>query len=196
MASKTSIFNRALRILGGRSVQSPDENLPDAIRMNEAWDDCVDEVLRAHPWSHAMQWASLAKLATPPPFGFAYAYELPSACLRMVDIRTDGDLTREGQPFEIVGSAVYTNATPALARFVVRTDSTSLWPSDFCGVLALRLAVETASALAKDGGKLAPVLLQRYQLALDAAKLTDAACMREVDANREADNPFLKARFG
>lgn len=194
MPSMVGIMNKALRLIGQTEITSPEQQTPAAVRCSAAWRDVVDEVLREHPWTHATVWASLSKSDTPPPFGFTNAYMLPPDCVRVIDVRADGDLSRQGLPFNGVRGAVYTDASPCFVRYVARDNDPTYWPPDFCEAVASKLAAEVALPLARDGGAMMRAMLDRYQWALDAARLNDAATNRDVERDEAAECCFIKAR--
>ncbi len=194
MPSIVGIMNKALRLIGQTEIASPEQQTPSAVRCSAAWRDVVDEVLRAHPWAHATVWAALSKSDTPPPFGFAHAYVLPADCVRVIDVRADGNLARQGLPFEVVRGNIYTDAAPCNTRYVARDADPTFWPPDFCDAVAAKLAAEVALPLARDGGAMMRAMLDRYQWVVDAARLNDAATSREVELDEGAECCFIKAR--
>lgn len=194
MPSQVAIINKALRMIGQSEILSLSDGSASAARCDRAWSIIVDEVLRMHPWSHAMEWASLARLTTSPPFGFQYAYALPSNCVRIVDIRSHGDLRRMPLHFEVVGTSIYTDAKPALARYVVRDSNYEFWPADFCEAIACKLAADISIPLSRDGGQIMKVMLERYQTALDLARLHDTVCRYEPELDDASECAFITAR--
>ncbi|MFI3271239.1 MAG: hypothetical protein R3Y11_03910 [Pseudomonadota bacterium] len=194
MPTQISIVNKALRMIGQSEISSLGDGTAAAARCDRAWSTVLDEVLRMHPWSHAMEWASLARLTTSPAFGFHYAYAMPSNCIRIVDVRSHGDLHRQGLPFEIVGTHVYTDAKPCLARYVVRNADYDYWPSDFCEALSCKLAADIAIPLARDGGQIMKAMMERYQMALDYARLHDTACRYGPEIDEASECSFITAR--
>ena len=169
MPSIVGIMNKALRLIGQTEIASPEQQTPSAVRCSAAWRDVVDEVLRAHPWAHATVW-------------------------RVIDVRADGNLARQGLPFEVVRGSIYTDAAPCNTRYVARDADPTFWPPDFCDAVAAKLAAEVALPLARDGGAMMRAMLDRYQWVVDAARLNDAATSREVELDEGAECCFIKAR--
>ncbi len=194
MPSKISIINKALRMIGQSELNSLSDSTAAAARCDSAWASVLDEVLRAHPWSHFTTWASLAPLSSAPVFGFRYAYALPSTCIRIIDVRSHGDLHQAALPFELVGTSIYTDAKPALARYVARNADSTYWPADFCEALSCKLAADIAMPLARDGGQIMQAMFERYQRALDYARLTDAACSYTPELDEASQCAFIMAR--
>lgn len=84
MASVVSIANRALQINGATRIVSLADNSKSARAINTAYDPLRQKELRNHTWSFAVKRVSLAASATPPVFGRANAYPLPSDYLRIL----------------------------------------------------------------------------------------------------------------
>lgn len=83
-ASVVGICNRALQKLGAARITSLSEDSVNARACNTAWEACRLAELRKHPWSCAIQRASLAADATAPDWGRANAFTLPSDYIRLV----------------------------------------------------------------------------------------------------------------
>lgn len=194
MSSLLTIANKALRKLGVAEINSLTQQGRAADRCNSAVVNIVKEVLREHPWSHAVVWTTLPLLSETPTFGYTYAYQLPVEALKLVDVRDDTDLRAKLIDFaQVRGKKVYTDASPCYARYVVYVEADLAQAApDFIEACAWRLAEEVASPLAKTD--LMSGMHQGYMLALDRARLNDTAGQREreVDPNRQCT--FLSAR--
>lgn len=193
MPSRVSIMNRALRRVNAPQIASPDESGASARQCSMAWGDTLEAVLADHEWSHAVRWMPLAKLATPPPFGFACAYRLPTECLRLIDVRAIPDLRAPAARHELVGREVYTDASPCLARIVVLHDTPDEWPGHFSSAFVARLASEIASTLAQSSD-MGVKLYREYLQVLDTSRLTDASQSNPQPEDEAGACDFLKAR--
>lgn len=84
MTNKLAIINRALGLIGERSITNPDApETPAGKHMVSIFDQCRREVLRRVPWNFAEVWKATDKTTTPD-FGYADAYVLPSDFLRLL----------------------------------------------------------------------------------------------------------------
>ncbi len=199
MRTTLYIINAALRKMGGRRVMALTEDYEPLRLALDALPDVVDLVLRDHAWSHAMRFITLAHSAVKPAFGYLYTYTLPQDCVRLVDIRAeaspDAPLAHYSLTGNQTGQLVCTNAKPAYARYVARVDDVALWPQDFAEAVSCRLAAEIAVLGAQDS-RLPTTLLQMYTLALDTARLNDAAASHEKTTRSDAAHAcdFLLAR--
>ncbi|EGY23967.1 hypothetical protein DA2_3801 [Desulfovibrio sp. A2] len=193
MPSRVTIMNRALRRVNAPQIASPDESSASARQCSMAWGDTLEGVLADHEWSHAVRWMTLAKLATPPPFGFRWAYRLPTECQRLIDVRATPDLRLPAARHELVGREVYTDASPCLARVVVLHDTPEEWPSHFCTAFVVRLASEIAPTLAQSAD-MGIKLYREYLQVLDTSRLTDVSQSNPEPEDEAGACDFLKAR--
>jgi len=186
MSTFLNIANISLCELGLREIATLTQGGRAADRCAEHVEAAVKEVLCAHAWSHATVWDTLAVLETAPPFGYSYAYQAPTECYRVIDVRSESDLKAPRINFEQVrGKKIYTDASPCYVRYVVHAEADLLLASpEFCLACAYKLAARLCVPLSKsdDQGKMKSL----YREALDVAKLGDTATMneRQQDPNR------------
>lgn len=83
MTSDTDICNIALDILGADPITSLEDDGKSGRLCKRNFALVRDAVLRAYPWNCARERTTLPALATAPAFGFAFAYQQPSDCLRV-----------------------------------------------------------------------------------------------------------------
>ena len=90
------ICNLSLDFLKQRPIVSITTPVTDTEKILSRWYDIERQgALRSHPWKFATLRTTLTpNPATPPPFGYAYAFDLPNNYIRMVSIGDDylGDL--------------------------------------------------------------------------------------------------------
>jgi hypothetical protein len=75
--SETSIANQALRLIGEAPILSMDDDLEPARVCKTLYPDTRDTLLASTPWHFATWRVWLARLATPPAFGWSAAFQLP-----------------------------------------------------------------------------------------------------------------------
>ncbi len=194
MSSLLTVSNKALTLIGVNEINSLTQQGKAADKCNSRVRDVVKEVLRAHAWSHATEWVSLPLLLADPPFGYEYAYQAPSECEKVFDVRADSDLKAPRIDFEMVrGKIIYTDASPCYARYVVNVEADlAKAPSDFIKTCAYGLAAEIAIPLAKVD--LQPAMANGYIYWLDIAMQNDTAAGRERKTDENRDCTFLKER--
>lgn len=163
MASKVQIANRALGKVGAKIVVSLDDTtVKEARTVNAAFDIVRDAAIRAHNWSFAMERASLSALTDTPAWGYNYLYQLPTDCLRVVQVNdawvavglTDYIGGPDAEPYKITGRRIETDyAAPLKLRYLKRIEDTSQWDACFVEYFACRLAYEMCETLTQSNTK-------------------------------------------
>lgn len=173
MATKVSICNAALVKVGQTRITSLTDDVNAAGTLSAIYDDKRDAELAAAPWSFAIVRAELPASTTVPAFGRAYAYPMPTDCLRLVQVGDDYtwyDPTNGGI-FEYEGGAVLTDqASPLQVRYIQRVTNEGLFPPLFAEALACRLAAEICETLTQDAGKRDRAWAERKMALRDAVR--------------------------
>lgn len=168
VSSIVELWNLALISIGAEIVEDPNDTASTPTRCRVLWPTVRDAVLRAHPWNCALKRdGGLAALAAPS-FGFSYAYQLPTDCLRVWSLNDDPLCFDAAQRFRVEGRSLLTNETVAQIAYVWRLEDVSLYDALLVDALAARLAAELAYAVTASG----PVRQQAWQLY--GAKLREA----------------------
>lgn len=163
MASKVSIVNGGLRLLGSNRITSFAEDSEGAILANEFYDDIRDRVLRAHPWNFAVKRTSLPALAATPAWEFTYAYNVPADSLRMLEIegqdfwhsKQSGD-TITGLGWRLESGQILTDKEPPLnIRYIRQETDPNQYDANFISALEARIALEFAEKLTGTSAKVA-----------------------------------------
>lgn len=185
MNSEVSICNKGLRYLGGEEILSLMQETRSARLCKQYYSEVRDEVLEEHHWNFATRYGLLARLQEAPPFGFAYAYQMPVDCLRIRRLR-------DKSAFEVVeGRKLYTDSPSAEAIMTVRTTNPAVFPALFAEVLARKLAAELAVPL-MNSSRLEQSMLTKYVNSLERAKAMDAS---EGESDFEEHNAWVQARL-
>lgn len=152
MASKVSIYNNALILIGQKTLTDTTDDSATARDCNVIYDQVLDEELAAGPekgWRFARTRASISVDATAPAFEFDYRFAVPNDCLRPVEVQVDGlgltDWIREGD-------YILTNEEDSEIDmvYVKRVTETGKFPPHFVKVLYYSLAVALAERTTKD----------------------------------------------
>lgn len=173
MASKTDICNLALIRLGSLPIVSIDDGSKRANALKAIWDQVRDQVLRDHPWNFAIRRATLARLTEAPAFGYAYAYQIPAGCLRVLGMVYDENNIDPTLEYKVEVGLLLTDEETALIKYIHRETDVGLYDANCCSAIAARLAADlaynlTASAAMKEQ------MLKEYERELAAAKAVDA----------------------
>jgi hypothetical protein len=152
MASEVEICNRALQKLGAHRIVSLTENSVNARACNVAYVPCRDALLRSHPWSFAISTASLAADATPPDFGPANAFQLPSDFIRLLSDYAEWVLNSDDHIIQ--GQKIFSNDDdPLEIRYVSRVTDPNLMDPLFRECLSAKLALELCEELTQSNAK-------------------------------------------
>lgn len=170
MSSKVSIANLALTILGADRITSLEDNLENARRITAIYDQCLEDVLRAHPWNFALVRQGLARLTTTPAFGYDYEYQLPGDCLRVIEVNDGTNIITD---FKIEGRKLLTDNTEVKIKYIGNITDPNQYTSQFIFVFSSRLASEIAYAITNNKAT-AELLFNLYATRLQIAKETDA----------------------
>lgn len=189
MASQVEIANRALTKIGEQRILSLSDDVEAARSVDSLWDIVRDAELRIRKWKFSVSRDSLAALASTPSWGFEYEYQLPSDCLRVLqvnDIYPGVSMTNYRQTDEaewhVEGRKVLTDiGAPLKIRYIARIEDTGQWDAAFTEAFACRLAVELAERLTQSNTK--------RQLAWDEYKQAVSMAVR-ADAIEGAPEPI------
>ena len=170
MASRVSICNLALTILGADRITSLEDNAENARRLTAIYDSTLEDVLRAHPWNFAIARVQLAQLATTPLYEYDYEFQLPGNCLRVLSV-SDG--TNIISDFKVEGRKLLADDTTVQIKYIANITDPNQYTSQFIYVLASRLAAEIAYAVTNNKAT-AEQMFDLYLSRLQTAKETDA----------------------
>ncbi len=204
MASQTAICNRALTKIGASRILSIADDVKAARELNSMWDIVLDAELRRNIWNFAVTRTSLAALSAAPPWGYAYQYQLPVDCIRLLQVGegyyvhnlTDYRSMPE-MPYQVESSTegtkvIATDLTaPLKIRYVKRVTDTQQFDQLFIEALASRLAYETCEAITQSSTKKGEAW-EDYRAALREARLADAI---ENPPEPLADDSWLLSRL-
>ena len=180
MASQVGIVNIALTSLGADRITAMSDNNENARRMTAIYDSVLADVLRVHPWNFAIVRVALSQLTTTPAFGYDYEYQLPTACLRLIEV-SDG--TNVLTDYKVEGRKLLTDYTTIYIKYIATVSDPNQYTSQFIFLLAARLASELAYAITNNKTT-AELATQIYEKKLQTAKETDA---QESDSTNVID---------
>lgn len=181
MASQVEIANRALTKIGGQRITSMSDDVEAARVLTSLWDVVRDAELRCRNWNFSIVRASLAALASEPDWGFDVQYQLPSDCLRVIQVdeyfpgvSLSDYRSSSVAEYQIEGSKILTNLTaPLKIRYISRIEDTGVWDSSFNEVFACRLAIEACERVTQSNTK-RQLAWDEYKQAIKDATRADA----------------------
>lgn len=178
--------NSALQRIGAASITSLSDNSPEARACTVAYDSNRRDELRKHRWNFAIKRVVLAPDTTAPAFDFAYAFSLPTDCLRVLRPATP-DLD-----WQIEGRKILTNDSATLyLRYIADIEDASQWDPSFYNVVAGALAIDIVEKLTQSNQK-KQLCMQAYADDVKMARRVDAFESGPEDA---ADDDWWIARL-
>jgi hypothetical protein len=168
--SSLTICNSALSKLGASRISSLAGTTKAALLCNEQYSKLRDDVLAAHPWNFASTRAELSQNATAPTWGYTYAYDLPSDCLRVLRMEEEDD---QGIPYKVEGRKLLTDASTSNILYIYQVVDTTKFTPLFAEVLAYRIAQDLGYAITQNMN-VAQMMAKLYDDALRKAKSFDA----------------------
>lgn len=178
MASQTEIANRALSKIGASRILDLSDDTKEARAVTAAWNVLRDAELRIRSWNFAMQRTTLPAMEDDPAWGYALQYQLPSDCLRIVQVNdvywAQGLVNYRNSDtsmYKLEGNKILTDVpAPLKLRYIKRVEDTTQWDAAFVEVFACRLAAELCEEITDSTTK--------RQLAWDEYKQAVAAAIK------------------
>jgi hypothetical protein len=204
--SATEICNLAVSHLAiSKEIQDLDtEKSKEAQACRRFYETARDKVLRDYPWPFATVIVTLelvtdfTQQATPPIPEWAFAYRMPSDCLRdrriLSGLRTDDRQSRVS--YRIVpdgqGLLIYTNMQNAQLEYTQRVTEVGRFMPDFTMALSFLLAAYIAPRVTSvDQVELRKNTYLMYQVELINARANAA---NEEQPDEEPDSEFVRER--
>jgi len=162
MASNGEMANSALTKLGASRITALTDNVKAAREINAIFELRRDYLLRTHNWSFAMTRASLPALDETPAWGYTTLYQLPTDCLRVVQVNDTwvvpglADYTSgpDSEPYKITGRRIETDiGAPLKLRYIKRVTDPAQFDAAFVEVFASDLADQVCEALTQSNTK-------------------------------------------
>tara|TARA_R110000803_G_scaffold140207_1_gene206785 strand:+ start:297 stop:899 length:603 start_codon:yes stop_codon:yes gene_type:complete len=165
--SVVQIVNNALVKIGANAILTLTEDSEAARAANLIYEQIRDACIRDHVWNFAVNRVELAQNSTAPAFEFSYQYNLPSDCLRVLQME---DM---GMSYKIEGGKLLTDEDTAKILYLARVDDVNLFDSMFVEALSARIAAELAITLA-ESNTLYSNMMEMYKRKLGDARSMDA----------------------
>jgi hypothetical protein len=208
----TAAANLALGRIGvGQAIAALAEQSVQAKTCNRFFDQCRQEVLRAHPWGFAKRTQVLALVAGQTSPGWGYVYQYPQDCMRIHRIGDETGIRMSWvrdrweewvqapqfqYPWELglkddgASQVILTDLAEAWAFFTADVPNTGSWPADFGSVFAWRLAMEIGGPL-QAKRDLVDAAEQRYLAWFSRAA---ASSMNEQRDDARGESPSITCR--
>lgn len=200
MTEKVAIANMALTMLGEAEITSLDDESARARIMKTHYIPARDATLEAHEWSFAIKRFIPAQTATPPEYGPALAYSIPSDILRVIAVERnttgyDPNLaprinSREQIDWVLEGRLILCYEEAIYCRGIRRVEEEGIFSPLFDHALAAKLSFMTAIALTSSA-EIQSNMLNLYSGFISEAKSRDGLQGR---SKRVRNRTLLKSR--
>lgn len=178
MATKLSIWNDALQLLGERNLSSLTESREPRRLLDQVWNNGgVNFCLAQGQWNFATRSSRLTYNASiTPSFGLSRAFTRPTDNLRTIVITSD-EYFRQALKYSDEGAYIYASIDEIYIRYVSSDtaygNDLSLWPMTFSEYVSAYLASKIAHVLTQDK-KERDRIYAYMQAKLSDAKIKDA----------------------
>lgn len=166
MASNVQICNLALLKIGDITITSLTDDTKSARVCNQIFEPIRDAVLREHHWNFAIKREELGLMTSSPAFEYSNQFQLPSDCLKVIEVE-------DHYEHKIEGGKLLTNESSIFLKYIARIEDPNLYDSLFIEALSARLAAELAIAIA-DNNTLHQNMVVLYDEKISMARSLDA----------------------
>jgi len=201
-----AICNHALTYIGAPFISSLSDGTTAANYLTKIYAPTLNELLRAHPWSFATRLVELSEAtgeADEAP-EWAYAYEYPSDCLRILKVYNGDEYGKSPTDYNLAtvtefvvrmdsdadAKIILTNEEDAFAYYIALVEDEDLYDPLFVLALAYALAAKLAVPL-KGDFKMQQAMQYQFAAAEAKAKAMDA---REMTQEISGGNAYSDAR--
>lgn len=186
--SEIQICSNALLLLGAETINSFDDESDRAKLVSNLWDNGRDAVLRSHPWNCAETDVVLSPDVAPPAFGWAYKFQLPGDCLRVLGVGEEGDSVR----YRIKGRKLYMDESELKLTYLYRNVNIPSYDALLVEALTAYMAMTCAYPITKSAST-QKTMADLYAFKLRQARTTDGL---EQPTEDVGDTPFINVRRG
>ena len=165
------IYNKALHIIGERSLASLTENREPRRVLDDIWDsgNMLKYVLEEGLWKFSLRTSKMiADPAITPTFGYPYAFQQPTDFIRVAQVCSDEFFNIPLTSYAFEAGVFYSNIQDGVFLQYVSNDvsyglNAALWPETFKEYLGAWMAARSAARLNKDKEKEAFALLEKIK---------------------------------
>jgi len=149
--SETEIGNLALDLLGNDAIVSLDQEVKSAELLKRNLPLLRDSLLRTYRWNFAKARAVLAPDASAPPFGFQYAFLVPSDFISMVGVfdpeEPEHNYTSGSYAHVVEAGRIHAHLNPLNITYIRQVVDPTAFDPSFTNLLAVKLAQRIAYGL-------------------------------------------------
>ena len=196
MASRLSVYNGALRLLGCGPLQGLGDRREERVKLDEVWnDEFIKVVLAEGQWNFAMRSVSLSySPSLEPDFGLQYAFDRPTDCVRVSYFCSDGSFSSPIENYQPELSYWFSDVDTIYVRYISSDASyggdLGKWPAFFAQFVEAHLACEVRQGITQSQVLLNELEIRRKQR-LDKALSVDAM---EAPTRRLPSGSWVRSR--
>jgi len=184
--SKVDIINSALVKIGAEPILSVDDDSKEAQVSKIRFDFVRQVVLRMHPWNCAIKRTTTSATTSTPDFDFAYQHQLPSDCIRILEVNINDD-----PEYRIEGRNILSDANEIELKYVYDLEDVSLMDSMLAEAIASYLAFDIAYSITQNGN-VRDSMFGLFERVMKSAKTVDG----QEDSRRMLDaSEWVASRF-
>lgn len=187
MATQVSIQSNALLMLGGSTIDSPDQTGDHARLARNLYPSVRDDVLRLHSWNCATKRVMLSPLVATPAFDFSYQFQLPGDWLRTLQVGKKG----ASIAFRNEGMRILANVNTLPLVYCFRNDIEATWSANLIHVMELAMAAKMAYAVTSSAS-MRDSMRDEYMRELKVAKAIDG---QDDPPEEFEEGTFLESRL-
>jgi len=148
--TNTQIANLALAKIAQPALVSLDEQTVVAEQVRTHFDLVRREVLASVHWPFATRRVLVPRLSAAPAFGFAYAFQLPTDYLSVIDANAEDDSRLPPEAYMVEGNALLSDSATCKLRYVADVTDPNQFTPQFAAAFAHLLAARIAPAVTGD----------------------------------------------
>lgn len=186
MATKISICNEALSMIGAKSIISFDESTENARRCASIYDQTRKSLLRMHPWSCAIKRIKLSPLVQQPAFGWSHQFVLPKDFERLISASTND--------FEFENRHILANCNLINLIYVFDNDNEQMWDSLLVEAMSLYMVTKLAKPITASQTE-ADSAWQKLQNILKQARAINGQERPSQDFSNDYSPSLINARY-
>lgn len=176
--SQVEICNRAIAKIGGTAITSLNDNSKAARKLTDVYASALRAELTKVTWNFAKDRASLAALSEAPEWGYDTQFQLPSDCLRVIQINDifiapslHDYVSSDNSAWSIEGGKVLTNfAAPLKIRYIKDVTDEAQFAPLFVEVFACKLASEICYPILNSTTRKAEIKEEYKEAMIEAAR--------------------------
>lgn len=175
--SVVGLVNNSLALIGAAFITTLDQDTKAAQTAKQIYPSVRDAVLRAFTWNCATKQIAPGVAGDTPVYGWAYCYQLPADCLRVVRVYEEVE-------WRIMGRKLYCDSNVIHMEYIYRVEDVTQWDVLLSSAVEARLASELAFAVL-ESKTLRDDMWAMYKAKLGEAKGVDSReqSSQEIDSD-------------